>query len=155
MATLAPCGPCQIGQHDRHVEHWDDPGPGVLGGAFCNCPGDCTPPDLSALFTATTEGTTMETPSVTDTFTHPCADCGTTVYVNGGFEQPHEHHQLDEGETLAAFAWWQGHNQRSAIADAAEAIDFARMGFRVEQETWPIPDSSRWRYVGPWMKGTP
>lgn len=50
MAALALCGGCGSGRHDRHVEHWNNPGPGVLGGAFCPCKGDCKPPDLSAIF---------------------------------------------------------------------------------------------------------
>lgn len=49
MSAIAPCGGCSMGDHGKHVEHWLDAGPGVLGGAVCNCSGDCKPPDLSWL----------------------------------------------------------------------------------------------------------
>ena len=50
MAWLGPCGGCSMGDHSEHVEHWNNPGPGILGGAFCPCAGDCKSPDLSAIF---------------------------------------------------------------------------------------------------------
>lgn len=38
---LAPCGSCSAGDHTNHVAHWDVAPEGVLGGAYCNCTGDC------------------------------------------------------------------------------------------------------------------
>lgn len=44
MAALAPCPACQMGNHAGHDEHWQKAPEGVLGGAYCNCRGDCRPP---------------------------------------------------------------------------------------------------------------
>lgn len=67
MAWLGPCPACQMGQHKGHVEHWDIAPPGVLGGAYCGCPGTCTPPDLRWLTRAgaeTTSGAETDTPGL-------------------------------------------------------------------------------------------
>lgn len=48
MSTLAKCPACGMGEHDRHIEHWDKAPEGVLGGAHCPCNGDCIAPDMSA-----------------------------------------------------------------------------------------------------------
>ena len=50
MSAVVNCPGCQMGEHDRHVYHWNNPGEGILGGAVCECKGDCQPPDLSWLF---------------------------------------------------------------------------------------------------------
>jgi hypothetical protein len=60
------------------------------------------------------------TGAVTNTFVHPCLDCGTTVHVVAGQEQPHEHKVLRPGDgSPAAFAWWQGFDaaRESALDD--------------------------------------
>lgn len=41
MAALAPCPSCQWGDHDGHIAAWKPAPPGVLGGFYCNCQGDC------------------------------------------------------------------------------------------------------------------
>lgn len=46
MSVLFKCPACEMGEHDKHVEHWDKAPFGVLGGSFCPCEGDCTPPRL-------------------------------------------------------------------------------------------------------------
>jgi hypothetical protein len=52
---------------------------------------------------------TSDAVAVSDTFAHPCIECGTTVHVVNGQAQPHEHHQFGELDSIAAYAWWQGH----------------------------------------------
>jgi hypothetical protein len=54
---------------------------------------------------------------VSDTFVRPCLDCGDTIRTIAGTEQPHQHHQLDDDGSLAAHAWWEGHD--AARAEAA------------------------------------
>ena len=44
MSNVAPCGACQMGEHEHHIEHWRKMPEGVLGGTVCLCPGDCQPP---------------------------------------------------------------------------------------------------------------
>lgn len=41
MAIIADCPPCQMGAHDRHIEHWGTCPEGIIDGEFCHCPGDC------------------------------------------------------------------------------------------------------------------
>lgn len=49
MSVLAECPACEMGEHDKHVEHWQKAPDGVLGGAHCPCGGGCKGPDLSSL----------------------------------------------------------------------------------------------------------
>ena len=93
MAALALCSGCGAGQHARHVEPWDNPGPGLLGGAFCPSQGDCKPPALSHLFgplrCTTCDGTGLVTQDIdrhgrryinqpVEDREQPCDDCGGT-----------------------------------------------------------------------------
>ena len=41
MVALAPCPSCQWGDHEGHVAAWRPAPPGVLGGFYCDCSGDC------------------------------------------------------------------------------------------------------------------
>ena len=50
VSALVTCGPCQMGNHERHDPCPVKAPPGVLGGAVCECKGDCAPdPALIAL----------------------------------------------------------------------------------------------------------
>jgi hypothetical protein len=40
MSTIANCPGCESGRHDQHVGSWDAK-PGLIGGAECDCSGDC------------------------------------------------------------------------------------------------------------------
>lgn len=47
---LSLCAACSAGHHEDHVEHWSVVPAGVLGGAYCYCPGECQPSEqLQAL----------------------------------------------------------------------------------------------------------
>lgn len=40
MSIAADCYACAAGNHTRHDRDWNLR-PGLIGGAFCDCPGDC------------------------------------------------------------------------------------------------------------------
>lgn len=46
MAVMALCAGCAVGEHSAHIYHWNRPGKGVLGGAYCTCKGECSPNQL-------------------------------------------------------------------------------------------------------------
>ena len=58
---------------------------------------------------------------VSDTFVCPCIDCGETLHVVGGVQQPHEHRAEWDDGTLAAHAWWAGYEAASARFVKAES----------------------------------
>ena len=63
MSVSAKSPGCEMGDHERHVEHWLEAPEGVLGGAHCPCPGECIPPDMSWMnpgFKAISEGLTSD-----------------------------------------------------------------------------------------------
>jgi hypothetical protein len=105
-------------------------------------------------------------PGVTDTFVHPCHDCGETMHVVGGVEQPHAHKVLTEDDgTPAVFAWWQGYDAAHEagrddrtrlrkvreIHSPVDAVDYGRNPARRSQvcagcgtdngnwQVWPCP----------------
>lgn len=40
MSAIVQCTACDFGQHEHHDHDWGIK-PGLLGGAVCDCPGDC------------------------------------------------------------------------------------------------------------------
>jgi hypothetical protein len=47
MATFSPCPACLSGDHANHVYAWQPAPEPIIDGWFCDCKGDCTPPDMS------------------------------------------------------------------------------------------------------------
>jgi hypothetical protein len=41
MALIVRCHSCQMGNHDDHVRIVSPPPEGGVGGAICDCPGQC------------------------------------------------------------------------------------------------------------------
>lgn len=58
---------------------------------------------------------------VTDTFVYPCRTCGGTVQVTASMTQPHDCQPPDSTESLAARAWWAGHDHAAAEVERLRA----------------------------------
>jgi len=50
MARYTECPPCQMGEHDRHYHVVQHPPEGGVGGAVCNCKGECRDVDPQERF---------------------------------------------------------------------------------------------------------
>lgn len=73
-------------------------------------------------------------PGVSSTFFRPCLDCGGTVEVQQGAEQPHQCATAETERERIAHAFWSGHDRaqvpmRSDLRDLVNAVrmgDYAR-----------------------------
>lgn len=41
MSCIQECGPCQMGEHERHYRVVQAVPEGMMGGAICTCEGEC------------------------------------------------------------------------------------------------------------------
>lgn len=83
---------------------------------------------------------------MTDTFVHPCNECGTTIQVTAGVAEPHEHKEFGAwtDDSPAAYAWWQGHDAAqeriSELEELNRRLSNQIIGYsdRVQQSVRPI-----------------
>jgi len=53
-------------------------------------------------------------PDVTDTFTRPCLDCGSTLRIVGARERAHDCKPINDRAGAIAKAYWSGYDQGCA-----------------------------------------